>query len=296
MNKSLKIGIISGLIAGFVLAIVNEIFINIRILLGLYTPFVGSLITNNLVMNIPLFGFWGIVLGIIYSKVYNVLPRKGILKGLVYGLILYILVTIRIEFFSFAYGKYLDAFGHIFAGFFQWMAYGLVLGFLYEFLSSRFYSLEKEVKIETYDVKSGILPGAIAGFLGGFVVSIFIVIGHVTGYWGITTAGEIISTIDFWVSQMGSHVFINMFWGSIFGAIFARVYNLVPYEKIKKGLIYGLVIFLITSFQVETWIICWGASRNLWTLVINEIIITFLALIMFSTFGIVLGLLYKPKK
>ena len=119
MDSSLKIGAVSGLIAGIVLGIVAEIFGNIRVLTGFYDSGTELYLTNNIVVNIPLFGFWGIILGVIYSKAYSVIPRKRILKGIIYGLILYILIVIRIEFFDFAYGSYLDAVGHIFVGFFM---------------------------------------------------------------------------------------------------------------------------------------------------------------------------------
>jgi len=296
MSNSWKIGAVSGLIAGIVLGIVAEIFGNIRVLAGLYDSGTELFLTGNIFVNVPLFGFWGIILGVIYSKTYNVIPRKNILKGLIYGLILYILIVIRINFFYFAYGYYLDAVGHIFSGFFMWLSYGLVLGFLYKSFHEKYSIIEEEKKIIQYDLRSGVFPGAISGFISGFAVSIFSVLGNVTGYYGIAISpeGQVISTIDYWISQMGSHIFINLFWGAIFGAIFAFVYNLIPSKKVKKGLCYGLLLLLITTFQIGTWITCWAALHNLWPIAINSVFThVFLGVIQFGTFGLVLGLLYR---
>jgi hypothetical protein len=296
MNNSLKVGIISGVITGIVWGIVVEIFQNIRVMMNIYDPWIRPLLTDNIPINIPLFGFWGIVLGIIFSRVYEVIPRKGIWKGVIYGLILYVIITIRIEFFSIAYGYYLTAFGDVFFYFFGWVFYGVVLSFLYELLLNKYHIVKEKRETIQYDLRSGIFPGAISGFISGFAVSIFAVLGHVTGLYGVfvTSKGQVVSTFDIWISQMGSHIFINMFWGAIFGAIFACVYNFVPGERIKKGLFYGLLLLLITTFQIGTWLICWAAYHNVWMIVYNQLFSSiFLGIIQFGIFGLVLGYIYN---
>jgi hypothetical protein len=172
----------------------------------------------------------------------------------------------------------------------------LVLGFLYEVLHKKYNITKEKREIIQYDFRSGIFPGAISGFIGGFVVSIFAVLGHVTGLYGVfvTSEGQVVSTFDIWLSQMGAHIFINMFWGAIFGAMFACVYNLVPGEKVKKGLLYGLLLFLITTFQIGTWFIFWAAYHTVWMIAYNQLFSSiFLGIIQFGTFGLVLGYLYR---
>jgi len=295
--KSWKIGAIAGLIAGIVLGIVFEISNQMAVSIGLWEPWWRPFAINNIVVNIPLFGFWGIVLGIIYSKTYNIIPKTGILKSLVYGLFLYFIITIRIETFSLAYGLYLDTAGHIFAGFFSWLSYGLVLGLLYEFLSNMYYPTKEKLKIKTYDMKGGIIPGAIAGIADGLASSASIVPGHITGYWGLPIEGQIISTIDFWMSQVGTHIHVNLIWGAVFGAIFAKVYNLVPGKRVLKGLYYGLIMFLITTFLVGSWCILYPIFHNDWaiaTIHVGTFWIT--GFFGFTALGLVLGYLYKPTK
>ena len=81
MNNSLKAGIISGLIAGVISAIVYEIFNNVALSLGFFEPWYRPLYTGNLIAFIPFFGLFGIILGVIYSKVYDIIPKKSIWKG-----------------------------------------------------------------------------------------------------------------------------------------------------------------------------------------------------------------------
>jgi hypothetical protein len=299
MDDSLKAGIISGLIAGFVLGIITEFSNQTAVSLGFYAPWFRPIVTNNIAVNIPLFGFWGIVLGIIYSRVYSVIPRKGVLRGLIYGTFLYVIISIRIEMFDLAYGRNLMVAGGIFANFFNWISFGLVLGVLYEFLSGRYYPTKEKKKIYQYDMKSGILPGAIAGIFGGLAASVFAVIGTVTGYWGIPLlSGQIISTIDYWQSQAGTHVFINMFWGTIYGIIFPKVYDLVPGKGIKKGFLYGMILYLVTSFLIGVNGTIWSAFHYDWFMARayagNMFVIGSAQAVAFS---LVFGLLYrKPSK
>ncbi|MCW4032113.1 MAG: hypothetical protein NWF08_01825 [Candidatus Bathyarchaeota archaeon] len=297
MNNSLKAGIISGLIAGIISTLVYEISNNMAVSMGLYNPWWRPIFTGNILVNIPLFSFWGIILGIIYSKAYGVIPGKGIWKGLIYGLFFWVIHHIRIQSYLIPYGLFLNAAGDIFASFFAKIVYGLLLGILYEFLSNRYYPIKEKKRIVTYDMSSGILPGAIAGIFGGLAASVFAVIGHATGYWGTITAGEVVSTLDFWISQVGTHVLLNMIWGTIFGALFAKVYNLVPGKRVIKGFYYGLIMFLITTFYNHTYSISWFIYRNFWELALSQFLNLSIGIAQAIAFGIVLGLLYrKPSK
>ena len=294
MNNSLKIGAVSGLIAGIVHALMMEITNPLSISLGLYETWWRTIILDNLVVNVPMLGFFGMILGIIYSKVYSIIPRKTFWKGLIYGFFLYFIIVVRIETYLLPYGQILNVVGYLVAGFFDYIIFGLILGILYELLSKRYHPVKEDQKIMTYPMMSGLLPGAIAGFCGGISSGFVSVIGTLSGYMGVVyePGGEIIPTISFWAAQFGTHVLINMIWGTIFGAFFALVYNLVPGEKVRKGLYYGLIMYLITSFQLSIWVMVWFTYRSYWSLVISEIIGLAFASNMII-YGLVLGYLYK---
>jgi len=300
MNNSLKIGIISGFIAGIVSAIVLQFFIDIALSLGLYDSWwrENVLCISNIPILIPLLGFWGIIFGIIYSKVYDIIPKKGIWKGLIYGLFIWFITVFRIMTYVIPYGQYLNAAGEYFSYIFSAISFGLVLGILYEFLGSRYYPIKEKLKIMTYDMKSGILPGAIAGLVGGIGASFANVIGlAIIGFFKIP-GFPAAPTLDMWISQAGSHTVINLFWGTIFGVIFTRVYNLIPRKGVLKGIIYSLTIFLLNSFQLGIYWFGWGLNDPS----IREVAIfmgewtIFVGFFNAFFFGLVLGLIYKPTK
>ena len=289
----MKIGAVSGLIAGLVFEAVSEIVSPILLSIGLWETWFRPLIMNNTAINIPLFAFWGVVLGIIYSRVYSLVPGEGIWKSLVWGLFLWFIVEFRIQTFMIPYGAILNAVSGIFWGIFVYIAYGFSLGLLYKFLNDRHYPAREEPRIVSYDMKGGIQPGAIAGLLGGVAAGVVAVMGHVTGYWGVITAGKIVPTIGFWWSQFGVHVLMNMIWGTVFATIFPKVYNLVPGRRIGKGLYYGLIMYFITTFQITTWGTCWYAYHNASSLAITNMLSLSFSAANAVVFGLVLGALYK---
>ncbi|MCW4032847.1 MAG: hypothetical protein NWF08_05590, partial [Candidatus Bathyarchaeota archaeon] len=127
--KSWKIGALAGLIAGIAAGIVHTICANIATSIGLFSLGWHPIIPNAYVANISLGIIFGVICGVIYSKANGVIPGKCILNGAFYGLILLLLSWVQTGTFGLIYGIYLDVAGHIFTGFFKWIAYGLVLGF-----------------------------------------------------------------------------------------------------------------------------------------------------------------------
>ena len=291
MNNSLNIGAISGLIAGLLGGIVFTISIRASFSIGLYEPrFVSMYLVgqNAYGTNILIGIIFGIICGVIYSRAYSLILGKGVSKGLFFGLILLLILWIRHATWCLAYGLYAYAASEVCTGFLKWVAYGLVLGFLYDLLISRYYPAREEPMITTYDMRGGVLPGAIAGFLGGLAASLANLISFITGLLGPQAMpgapGKLI--LDFWISQSGTHIFLNMFWGIVFGLMFPRVYNVVRSKGVSKGIIYGLTMWLINGFQYGTYWIGWGwLSTGVWSHIVgfsNAIV-----------YGLVLGALYR---
>jgi hypothetical protein len=288
MDNSLKIGAVSGFIAslftGTVLAYsLSKMAISMELIVPWWIPIEEKSIAVAILLNI----IFGIILGVIYSKTYPAIPGKGALKGLFWGLILYMIIAVRTDTFWLAYGWTTPEL-------FTWLPiilWGLITGILYEFLCSR-YSPIKELKIKKYSIISGFHPGAIAGLCGGITASVVAVLGPAMGLWPI--GGPVHLSFDFWWSQAGAHIFLNMFWGMIFGLMFPKVYDLVPGKGIIKGLVYGLTVYLITSFQVGTYIVIRSAYAEAWTAAISGV--GGMYVVGFSNafvFALVLGLLYR---
>lgn len=78
---------------------------------------------------------WGAIFGWIFTKVYNLVPSKGISKGLIFSLLIWVLINIYpTSFYMLVYDPPLTAmaFGWGVVGLFIRIVYGLVLGALYK--------------------------------------------------------------------------------------------------------------------------------------------------------------------
>jgi len=286
-----KIGVFAGAVAGVVAGLANSL-IGIPIIFGLgfhnpyalmraTPPLFTTIISNEIINNL----IWGIILGVIYSRVYRVIPGKTVLKGLAFGLFGYLIYHIYFAIIlAPTYIHFLDfVVFSIFIGPLNWFAYGLVLGALYEFLRGRYGKEEPEV-IE-YDMRGGVLPGAIAGLLSGLATFFTIFMSVYTGLWPVYPP-ELIDT-SFILSQIGTQIMIHLISGLYIGAVFPKVYNLVPGKGILKGLYYGvIVIFLLSELRLATMLMSFGE----WPTPLVTIVTGIVAAIVF---GIVLGLLYR---
>jgi hypothetical protein len=205
-------------------------------------------------------------------------------------------VEIRSQTFWASYGYYLDVFGFIFTSSFSWIAYGLVLGFLYELLHRKYNIPKEKKKIITYGLISGIIPGAIAGLADGFASSIANLIMYALDIFKLPGAPTAL-TFEFWLDQSGTHLFINLVWGALFGAMFARFYNLIPSKGILKGLYYSLMVYLFTTVQSSAYEAGWWLGSFSWDafyIMLWGIFVGFLSTGI--ALGLVLGALYKPPK
>ena len=89
-------------------------------------------LTNVIISRIVLHTVWGAIFGAIYPKFYDVVPGKGIMKGLCFGLLLFLISSVRAATFLAAYTFVPLATSWVFVGFFQFASYGIVLGALYK--------------------------------------------------------------------------------------------------------------------------------------------------------------------
>lgn len=277
--KSWKIGAVAGLIAGIVAGIVAIITgINLTNMGYFYWDFPQPNIMRIVIVEIATNIIFGVILGVLYSKLNETIPGKGVSKGLSYGLILSLLYCIRWSTLSVMYGSIIIAI--------TWsvyiiplISYGFVLGILYEFLYGR-YHIPKAKKIIKHDVNGGIYPGAIAGLIGSILVEIGNILFFNRHLWSIY-----LSEIGVLIGQLGTHAFFNMMWGIVFGMLFVIFYEKIPGKGILKGLIFGMIMFFISSFRSGIFILAYGDLMfGSWQ---------FLGGFMFSVFGILLGYFYK---
>jgi hypothetical protein len=152
-------------------------------------------------------------------------------------------------------------------------------------LSKRCYPDLKEPKIITYNMRGGVHPGAFAGFLGGVSTFLTIYTFMITGFWELYPLEMI--DIHFILNQLGSQIMWHMLWGIMLGAIYPKVYNLVPGKGVIKGLAYGLIAnFLINELRF-----------TIWSILFEKYAVALLPFVIGGIYaiiyGLVLGYLYK---
>ena len=292
--KSWKIGAVAGLIAGIVAGIIASISHTVANIIGLPNIILIVPTTNVPEIFILMNAIWGIIFGIFFTIVCDLIPGKYISKGLFYGLIIFLITNFRDSSFVMPYGAiYLPTIlSNLFVGFFQSIAYGFILAFLYRELSGKYGVVKTRRKIETYDVIGGIRAGGIAGFLGGIFALFSRVLGEIIGLFPflfLSLEGGYLVIEDFSIkllSGIAVQLFINMIWGIVFGMIYAKVYNLVPGKGIKKGIFYGMLFLLVASFRASLYLFLWGDFFGGWGYL-------FIGFFNALFYGIFLGILYK---
>ena len=128
----MKSVIAAGAIAGLVAGIVGSIFAFIGVSSGLIASPPGSTSTAGLMM-IVLAIVWGAIFGMIYQRFHDGIPGKGIMKGLYFGLMIWLVKDIAAASFVGLINMATSlAVGLIYIGFFMWISYGYVLATLYK--------------------------------------------------------------------------------------------------------------------------------------------------------------------
>jgi hypothetical protein len=136
MKSGILVGAIAGVAAGIVAVACSYIF---AISIGIFEPPGGSkiwdisLIRLFAVAHFSLDMIWSIIFGAVYAMLYGSIPGKGVVKGLYFGLLIWMIKDIAAGSYTALIALEIDwAFALILIGFFMWIAYGLVLGYLYK--------------------------------------------------------------------------------------------------------------------------------------------------------------------
>ncbi|MCW4033109.1 MAG: hypothetical protein NWF08_06920 [Candidatus Bathyarchaeota archaeon] len=289
MSNSLKTGAISGLSAGIIkalAAIIIGVPLSFKLGLPYYwipppptTPF-SKIITNEFIINL----IFGAIWGIIYSRAYRVIPGKGIMKGLIFGLFGYLIWHIRWVTLFISYGDLSQVTLQIIYGIIVWIPFGIALGIIFEYMRNRYQVPRKEPKIKQYNAIDGFFPGAFAGILGGVASFIANFASHDLAEYLVP--GHVID-FSLFLSQFGTQIMQHLMWGVFLGLIYSKVYNLVPGKGIIKGLIYGLIgAYLINEVPTALFFIGYG------NLLVAYMIIAIGGL-QAIVYGLALGYLYK---
>ena len=128
----MKRGYVAGVIAGVAAALSGILFAALGSQIGLFgtppniTPMQFTI--DWLIITTIL----GAIFGVIYARVYDLMPGKGIVKGLIAGSAIWLIKDIATGAYLGAERAPVSVFAIIWVGFFIWIIYGLVIGALYK--------------------------------------------------------------------------------------------------------------------------------------------------------------------
>jgi hypothetical protein len=130
MKRALIVGLFAGFVSGLVKAL---LFIGVLWELFSFIGYPALDVMGSVILYVLHTALWGIIFGALYAFFYDYIPRKGVEKGLFYGLILWVTTRVYEAIISFMYGYYEWAFQDLIAGFISTcLVYGSLIGFLYK--------------------------------------------------------------------------------------------------------------------------------------------------------------------
>jgi hypothetical protein len=278
MKNGYLAGMITGAIAGTAAGISVIFPQSILSTFGFITPIFLEALLYTATVHIGFNTIFGVAFGIIYSRFYDVIPNKGIKKGLVYGLILYIAQDLWPASYYLVNGNFTWLSAFLFSGIFVSLTYGFVQGALYE-------GTKHPEKIE-YNSRGGMTAGAVAGLIGG--IAVFALQFMNTIVMGIRYSWfESVQPIASIANLAAIEIVLMVVWGTIFSALFVLFFIRIPGKGIVKGLYFGFILCLLCVIRTFSWGIPYAYSYDA---VIMSIITYSL---MFIMYGLVLGYLYK---
>jgi hypothetical protein len=134
----------------------------------------------------------------------------------------------------------------------------------------------------------GFYPGLVAGIIGGMVFFLYVIFFSLYGIPDITS-------FDFWLNYFIYQVGVQGIFGGIFGIIYSKFYDRVPGKGARKGLVFGLIIFLLGNFAYGTWHTIIGLSAGNESHLMTAVNY-FSAFLIWFIYGIVLGSIYERWK
>jgi hypothetical protein len=135
MKNSILAGAITGSIMGianFALGITFS-YIGVTDPLGGVWGIASALAMLIVLALLSLSVIWGTFFGAIYGRFFDNIPGKGVMKGLIYGLLVWIGKDVAAgSYVALIFMEISISINLILIGFFMWIIYGLILGYLYK--------------------------------------------------------------------------------------------------------------------------------------------------------------------
>lgn len=135
--------------------------------------------------------------------------------------------------------------------------------------------------MDGYNLRSVVYAGAVAGLISGIICSF---LGYIWVRMGIFefTPGSLIEILV-------SMIVLTLIFGTTFGLIYEKFYSLLPSEGLKKGLIFGLMVWFIKDIAAGSYVIFVARNPGIgFDLIVG-------GLYMWAIYGVILGHIYKKE-
>lgn len=136
MKNAILAGAIAGAVAYIAVVASAYVFGSIGVFeplggtMEIWTPSMWILLA---VAHLSLDIIWGMIAGAAYSFLYGSIPSKDVVKGLYFGLSIWVIKDVAAgSYLALTMAEVNSAIILIIGGFFMWIVYGLVLGYLYK--------------------------------------------------------------------------------------------------------------------------------------------------------------------
>jgi hypothetical protein len=133
-------------------------------------------------------------------------------------------------------------------------------------------------------MKRAIIVGLFAGFVSGIVQAVL----DISGVW------ELFSTLYTYTplsvqNILVSKVIVHSFWGIIWCLLYAFFYDYIPDEGIKKGVVYGFIVWIVAATYPASIAFGYGFEK----MFIPWLSTWFISIAI--TYGLLIGILYKKE-
>ena len=128
----MKNGFVAGAIAGVVNGLTGVLFAGLGAQLGLYGIPENIIAEEWVIYWMAITTALGTIFGATFTRMYDSIPREGITKGAIAGLLIWLTKDVSTGIYLGAEHAPVSVIAIIWVGFFMWIGYGLVIGKLYE--------------------------------------------------------------------------------------------------------------------------------------------------------------------
>lgn len=138
------------------------------------------------------------------------------------------------------------------------------------------------------DYRKAMILGAIAGSLGGLTASVMVYVYLLSGI--LSMRAHYFEVPVF--SALIVFILLTAFYGSLWALLYSMFYDSIPGKGITKGLIFGLLIYLIKDVQAGTYL-AFASSLQVELLNMAALDLMTIGIYSWIVWGLILGYLYK---